>query len=84
MGAYKVMVTIENRQGISDPEGETILKDLVLMEGNSPVTEIRCSKGLRFTLSADGPGEATEEVRRICDDLRIYNPLVSRITVSIQ
>ena len=84
MRAYKVMVTIENRQGISDPEGETILKDLVLMEGNSPVTEIRCSKGLRFTLSADGPGEAAEEVRRICDDLRIYNPLVSRITVSIQ
>ena len=84
MGTYKVVVTIENRPGISDPEGETILKDLVLMEGNSPVTEIRCSKGLRFTVSAEGPEEAAVEVRRICDDLRIYNPLVSRITVSVQ
>ena len=55
MGTYKVMVTIENRPGISDPEGETILKDLVLTEGNSPVTEIRCSKGAALHHIGGGP-----------------------------
>ena len=33
MPTYLVHVTIENKPGISDPEGETILNDLVL-KGN--------------------------------------------------
>lgn len=84
MGTYYIRVTIENKPGISDPEGETILKDLVLMERDVPVSEIRCSKGLRFAVSAESTGEATDQVLRICNDLRIYNPLVSRVTVSAE
>ena len=84
METYRIRVTIENKPGISDPEGETILKDLVLMEQDVPVSEIRCSKGLRFTISAENAGEAADRVSRICDDLRIYNPLVSSITVSAE
>ena len=30
MPTYLIHVTIENKPGISDPEGETILNDLVL------------------------------------------------------
>lgn len=77
-----VQVTIENKPGISDPEGQTVLNDLVLRERDAPVTDIRSSKGLRFTISARSATDAEEEVRRICDDLRIYNPLVSRVTIS--
>lgn len=80
METYHIRVTIENKPGISDPEGETILKDLVLMEQDVPVSEIRCSKGLRFAISAESAEEATDRVLRICNDLRIYNPLVSRVT----
>jgi len=35
MATYTVHVTIENKPGISDPEGETILNDLVL-KGTKP------------------------------------------------
>lgn len=84
METYSIRVTIENKPGISDPEGETILKDLVLMEQDAPVSEIRCSKGLRFAVSAESAEEAADRVLRICNDLRIYNPLVSRVTVSAE
>ncbi len=77
MGTYKVLVTIQNKPGISDPEGSTILNDLVLRSGTDDITEIRCSKGLRFSVSAENSQVAMEKVKQICDELHIYNPLVS-------
>ena len=41
MGKYTVHVVIENKPGISDPEGETILNDLVLKGGYSSISKIR-------------------------------------------
>ena len=35
MPQFKVIVTIENKPGLSDPEGKTILKDLILKEGQN-------------------------------------------------
>ena len=40
MGTYKVLVTIQNKPEISDPEGSTILNDLVLRSGTDDITEI--------------------------------------------
>ena len=77
MCTYKVLVTIQNKPEISDPEGSTILTDLVLRSGTDDITEIRCSKGLRFSVSAESSQVAMEKVKQICDELRIYNPLVS-------
>lgn len=82
MPAHEILVTIENKPGISDPEGDTILNDLVLRGGATAVSRIRCSKNLRFTIAAESPQDAIKAVRKICDDLRIYNPLVSRVSVS--
>lgn len=83
MGFYKVLVTIQNKPGISDPEGSTILNDLVLRGGVDDITEIRCTKGLRFAINADSAQTAMETVKRICDELRIYNPLVSSAEFSM-
>lgn len=83
MPAFGVSVTIENKPGIADPEGSTILNDLVLRGGSSPVSDVRTAKVLRFTVEAgDGDG-AEAEVRRLCDELRVYNPLVSRATYRV-
>ncbi len=78
---YKVQVVIENKPSISDPEGSTILNDLVL-KGAGNVTKIRTAKMLKFTVEDQNQDAAAEAVRKICSDLRIYNPLVSVITVS--
>ena len=50
MPEFNVTVIIENKPGISDPEGETILNDLVLKSKNSSVKKIRSGKILRITI----------------------------------
>ena len=81
MPKFRVQVIIENKPGIRDPEGETILNDLVLKKFGS-VSEIRTARMLKFLIFGKTARTAEEEVRRICDDLRIYNPLVSSVRIS--
>ncbi|MEK6971645.1 MAG: phosphoribosylformylglycinamidine synthase subunit PurS [Thermoproteota archaeon] len=83
MSTYTVHVTIENKPGINDPEGETILNDLVLKGNYSFVTKIRSAKMLKFTIKEKDKKSAEKKVRQLCDELRIYNPMVSRITVDV-
>ena len=83
MSTYTVHVTIENKPGINDPEGETILNDLVLKGNYSFVTKIRSAKMLKFTIKEKDIKSAEKKVRKLCDELRIYNPMVSRITVDV-
>lgn len=83
MPTYTVNVTIENKPGINDPEGETILNDLVLKGNYSFVTKIRSAKMLKFTIKEKDTKSAEKKVRQLCDELRIYNPMVSRITVDV-
>ena len=50
MATFQVHVTIENKPGISDPEGETILNDLVLKGTHKAVSKIKTAKMLKFTI----------------------------------
>ena len=83
MASYIVHVIIENKPTISDPEGETILKDLVLKGSYSSVKKIRSAKMLKFTINEKTKSLAEQKIRKLCDDLRIYNPMVSKITVQV-
>jgi phosphoribosylformylglycinamidine synthase len=77
MQTYIVHVIIENKPNISDPEGDTILNDLVLKSKNSPIKKIRTGKILKFTVEASEKKKAEKIVEDICQELRIFNPLVS-------
>ena len=83
MTAFDVNVIIENKPGISDPEGETILNDLVLKGTHKTVSKIKTAKMLKFTIDEKDKKAAQSKVQDICDDLRIYNPMVSKVTVQI-
>lgn len=83
MAIFNVHVTIENKPGISDPEGETILNDLVLKGGDSPISKIKTAKMLKFTIKEKDKKSAQFKVQKICDELRIYNPMVSKVTVDV-
>ncbi|MGC2598353.1 MAG: phosphoribosylformylglycinamidine synthase subunit PurS [Nitrososphaeraceae archaeon] len=80
---FIVLVNIENKPYISDPEGDTILRDLVLKEGYSIVESIRSAKALKMKVRARNPKHAEKIVKRICDELRIFNPIVSNCTVRV-
>jgi len=73
-GSYTVEVIIENKPLARDPEGETIHHNLILKGGYNQVTNVRAGKMLRLSVNADSPDEATAVVKRLCDDLRVYNP----------
>jgi phosphoribosylformylglycinamidine synthase subunit PurS len=83
MTTFNVNVTIENKPGISDPEGETILNDLVLRGNYESVLKIKSAKMLRFTIEENSKESAQLKVQEICDEVRIYNPLVSKVTFDI-
>ena len=81
MFTYVVHVIIENKPNISDPEGDTILNDLVLKGNNSSVKKIRAGKILKFTVEASDKKKAEKIVEKICQELRIFNPLVSKVVI---
>jgi len=81
---YVVHVIIENKPNISDPEGDTILNDLVLKGKNSSVKKIRAGKILKFTIEAIDKKMAEKTVKNICQELRIFNPLVSRVIIETE
>ena len=81
MSMYLVHVIIENKPNISDPEGDTILNDLVLKGNNSSVKKIQVGKILKFTVDTTDKKMAEKIVENICQELRIFNPLVSKVMI---
>ena len=81
MPMYIVQVIIENKPNISDPEGTTILNDLVLKSKNSSIKKIRAGKILKFTVEASDKKKAEKTVENVCQELRIFNPLVSNVVI---
>ena len=84
MGRFHVQVVIQNKPYVRDPEGETILRDLVSYGGYPTVREIRTARMLRMLVEAEDGDTAVQLVTRMCDDLRIYNPVVSSCSVALR
>ena len=83
MATFSVNLTIENKPAISDPEGETILNDLVIREMHKTVSKIKTAKMLKFTITEKDKKTAQKRVQDICDEVRIYNPMVSKVTFDV-
>jgi phosphoribosylformylglycinamidine synthase len=79
--AFLVNVIIENKPEIDDPEGNTILNDLILKDKKTSVKKIRSAKMLRFQIEAKNKDLAEKTVMALCNEFRIYNPLVSKVSV---
>jgi phosphoribosylformylglycinamidine synthase len=81
MAKYLVVVTIENKEQIGDPEGETIKKDLILRSGYSKVESVKSAKCYNIVINTNSEEEAKMDVAKLCEELRIYNPVVSNCTI---
>ncbi|HEX2406872.1 MAG TPA: phosphoribosylformylglycinamidine synthase subunit PurS [Nitrososphaeraceae archaeon] len=80
---FKVIVTIENKPFINDPEGETIYQELILKNNYRNIKSVRTAKVLKLIISAKNSKEAVLNIRKMCEDLRIFNPLVSNCEVNV-
>jgi phosphoribosylformylglycinamidine synthase len=81
MPSFKVNVIIENKPEIVDPEGDTILNDLILKDKKTSIKKVRSAKMLRFVIDAKSKESAEKTVLEICNQFRIFNPLVSKVSV---
>ena len=81
MHSFIVNVIIENKPGLVDPEGDTILNDLILKDKKASVKKVRSAKMLKFEIEAKNKELAEKTVMELCNEFRIYNPLVSRVSV---
>ena len=79
---FFVNVVVSNKPGARDPEGETIHRDLIGSKYGQ-VKAVRVGKLLKLSGEARGPAEAEALVRRLCDELRIYNPAAHSCEVSV-
>ncbi len=84
MPTYIVEVLIENKPLARDPEGETIYRDLILRGGYDSVRSVRVGKLLRFEIESNSAEEAEKIAVKMCNDLRIYNPVVHTYRVEIR
>jgi phosphoribosylformylglycinamidine synthase len=80
---YSVLVSIANKKYLPDPEGETILKDLILKGGYDEVEAVRCSKTISMLVRSRTEDQARRLVLRICTELRLFNPVVSKCVVTV-
>lgn len=78
---YIVEVVLENKAAARDPIGDTIQKDLLAKKGYSIVSKVRSGQYLRIYLSAEGESEAKTVVDKMCNDLRIFNPVTQNLTI---
>ncbi|WP_370519249.1 phosphoribosylformylglycinamidine synthase subunit PurS [Nitrososphaera sp. AFS] len=75
-------MTIENKPYVSDPEGETILRDLIMRGGYANVIGVRVAKSLKLKVKAKNKKIAEENARTMCESLRIFNPVVSNCSIT--
>jgi len=80
---FLVLVTIENKPYVSDPEAETIYRDLILKGGYSNIKSVRSTKNLIMVVTAKSENLAEESVRKMCKELRIFNPVISDCNVKV-
>jgi phosphoribosylformylglycinamidine synthase PurS subunit len=78
---YIVEVTLMNKPAARDPVGETIQKDLLAKKGYEIVSNVRTGQFLRISLKAVNEEEAKEIVDKMCNDLRIFNPVTQNLTI---
>lgn len=78
---FLIAVNIENKAYLDDPEGDTILRDLIVKGGYSNIESVRSVKTLKIVVKSSSEKEALKTVENLCTDLRIYNPVLSDCTI---
>ena len=78
---FIVEVVLENKAAARDPVGTTIQKDLLAKKGYDNITNVRSGQYLRINLRAVSEKDAKEIVDKMCNELRIFNPVTQNLTI---
>jgi len=78
---FIIEVSLENKPAARDPVAETIKRDLIAKKGYNMVSNVRSGQYLRINIMAENENKAKEIVTKMCNDLRIFNPVTQNLTV---
>jgi len=78
---FIVEVVLENKPAARDPTGETIKRDLLAKKGYNSITSVRSGQYLRIYVKASNQEEAQVIVNKMCNDLRIFNPITQNFNI---
>ena len=81
---FQVEIVISNKAQARDPEGETIVRDLIHKGGFDSVKEVRIGKTLAVKIEAADEEEARKKALLMCNDLRLYNPVAHSVIVRVR
>ncbi|MCI2414365.1 MAG: phosphoribosylformylglycinamidine synthase subunit PurS [Candidatus Aramenus sp.] len=80
---YSVEIIVLNKEGVRDPEGETIKKYMV-DKVTDKVKEVRAGKYVLFRVDAGSEEEAMNIAKRVADEKRLYNPIVHKVEIRVR
>ena len=80
---FSVEIIISNKPQARDPEGETIIRDLIHKKGLQFVKEVRTGKLLVLKVEASSEQEAGTKALQMCNDLRLYNPIAHAVNMRV-
>ncbi|MHA1188706.1 MAG: phosphoribosylformylglycinamidine synthase subunit PurS [Candidatus Heimdallarchaeota archaeon] len=83
MPKFLAEIIIEGKKNARDPEGETIMRDLMIKQGYNMVDSVRSGKILKVSLEAKDANDAEETCLKMVNELRIYNPVAHLCTIKI-
>ncbi len=78
---YIVEVVLTNKEKAKDPVGTTIKRDLLAKKGYDMVSTVRSGQYLKITLGAESPDQAKNIVDKMCNELRIFNPVTQNLII---
>ncbi len=78
---YRAEITIQLKDGMLDPEGDTITR--ALMHLGYTVTSVRTAKKLLIELEADCKEDAAERVDEMCRRM-LANPVIHNYSIEIR
>lgn len=78
---FIVEIVLENKKRARDPVAEVISRDLIAKKGYSMISDVRSGQYLRMHVSSDTEENATDTVRKMCNELRIFNPVTQDLNI---
>ncbi|CAA9238209.1 MAG: hypothetical protein AVDCRST_MAG50-1526 [uncultured Acidimicrobiales bacterium] len=82
MSSFTVLVEVQLRQGVADPQGATIERALPAL-GFDTVAGVSVGKAFRFTIDADDAAAAEQQVEDLCKRF-LTNPVIEDSIVTVQ
>jgi phosphoribosylformylglycinamidine synthase PurS subunit len=81
MTTFSIVVEVQLREGVADPQGATIERSLPTL-GFDGVSGVRVGKCIRFTVDASDESTARAEVDDLCTRF-LSNPVIEDVDVRI-